>query len=140
MWFSIIIFIFARNKDIISLTQTNSIFWRVCQRFSLRVLLIFCLIFCQLQSGVAYKSGAYKDKCVYQSGYNYLTIEGIANYLLQRVLYGSAFKIMNYDSFTFYHFLRPFDIGLTPDDSKVVADNEKLNSGTNISTLKQFTK
>ena len=104
------------------------------------MLLIFCLIFCQLQPGVAYKSGAYKNKCVYHSGYNYLTIEGIANYLLQRVLYGSAFKIMNYDSFTFYHLLRPFDIDLTPDDSKVVADNEKLNSGTNISTLNHFNK
>ena len=47
---------------------------------------------------------------------------------------------MNYDSFTFYHLLRPFDIDLTPDDSKVVVDIKKLNSGTNISTLKQFTK
>ena len=47
---------------------------------------------------------------------------------------------MNYDYFTFYHLSRPFDIGLTPDDSKLVADNEKLNSGTSISTLKHFNK
>ena len=128
MWyvFSITIFIFVTNKDVISLTQTNLIFWRVCQRLSLRELLIFSLIFCQLRPGVAYKRGAYKNKCAYHSGYNYSTIEGIANYLLQHVLYGSAFKIMNYDSFTFYHLLRPFDIGLTPDDSKLLLISKKL--------------
>ena len=32
-----------------------------CQMFSLRVLHGFCLIFCKFQSGVAYKSVAYKN-------------------------------------------------------------------------------
>ena len=35
-----------------------------CQKFSLRVLLSLCLIFCQFQPGAAYKSIAYKKKCV----------------------------------------------------------------------------
>ena len=33
--------------------------------FSLRVLLSLCLIFCQFQPGVAYKSDAYKEKRVF---------------------------------------------------------------------------
>ena len=36
----------------------------VCQKFSLRVLLSFCLFFCQFQLGVAYKSVTYKKKRV----------------------------------------------------------------------------
>ena len=34
------------------------------QKFSLKVLLSFCLIFCQFQPGVT-KSVAYKEKCVF---------------------------------------------------------------------------
>ena len=33
-------------------------------KFSLRVLLSICLIFCQFQPGVAYKSIAYKKACI----------------------------------------------------------------------------
>ena len=40
---------------------TNLVLFRhFCQNFSLRVLLSFCLIFCQFELGVAYKSVAYK--------------------------------------------------------------------------------
>ena len=38
------------------------VFGYVCQNFILRVLFSFCLIFCQIQSGIAYKSVAYKYK------------------------------------------------------------------------------
>ena len=34
------------------------------RKFSLRVLLSFCLIFCQFQPGVAYKSVAYKKRVI----------------------------------------------------------------------------
>ena len=34
------------------------------QKFSLGVLLSFCLIFCQFQAGVAYESVAYKNACI----------------------------------------------------------------------------
>ena len=62
--FVIIIFIYVTINHITSLIQTNLFFEHVCQKFSLRVLLSFCLIFIQFQSGVAYKSVAYK-KSVY---------------------------------------------------------------------------
>ena len=48
------------------MTQTNLFFGHFCPKFSLRVLLSFCLIFYQFQSGVAYKSVAYKKKRVYE--------------------------------------------------------------------------
>ena len=35
------------------------------QKFSLRLLLSFCLIFCQFQSCIAYESVAYKKACIY---------------------------------------------------------------------------
>ena len=60
--FAIIIFIFITINHTISLMQTNLFFRHVCQKFSLRVLLSFCLIFCKFQPGVAYKSVAYKKK------------------------------------------------------------------------------
>ena len=63
--FSIIIFIFIRIKDIIS--WTNLFFGLNCQKFSLIVLLSFCLIFCQFQPGVTYKSVAYKKSVYYGS-------------------------------------------------------------------------
>ena len=44
--------------------QKNLIFGRVCQKFKLRVLLRFCLIFGQFQTGVVCKSAAYKKKRV----------------------------------------------------------------------------
>ena len=43
------------------MTQKNLFFGYVCLKFSLRVLLSFCLVFCQYKSGVAYKSVAYKS-------------------------------------------------------------------------------
>ena len=46
-----------------SLKQTHFCFGQVRQTFSLRVLLSFCLIFCQFQPGVVYKSGVYKKAC-----------------------------------------------------------------------------
>ena len=36
-------------------TDKLAFFLHVCQKFSLRVLFSFCLIFCQFQSAVAYK-------------------------------------------------------------------------------------
>ena len=63
----IIIFIFITVNHIISLTQINLVFGHVNQNFSLRVLLSFCLFFCQFQPGVAYKSVAYK-KSIYTLG------------------------------------------------------------------------
>ena len=38
--------------------------------FSLRVLLSFCLIFCQFRPNVAYKSAAYKRMCVFHRTLN----------------------------------------------------------------------
>ena len=64
IYFAIIIFIFISTNHIISLIQTNLFVGHVCQKFSLRVLLSFCLIFCQFQPGIAYKSVAYKKKYV----------------------------------------------------------------------------
>ena len=58
--FFIIIFIFITINYIISLRQKNLSFEHVSQKFSLRVLLSFCLIFRKFQPGVAYKSVAYK--------------------------------------------------------------------------------
>ena len=48
-----------------------------CQKFSLRVLLSLCLIFCQFQPGAAYKSIAYKKKSVYclKSNTHFLNLE-----------------------------------------------------------------
>ena len=60
IYFSIIIFIFIIINHIISLKKTNLFFGQVCQNFSLRVLLSFCLVVCQFESGVAYKRVAYK--------------------------------------------------------------------------------
>ena len=59
----ITIFIFITIKDIISLTQTNSLFGHVCKRFRPTVLYTFCLMFCQFQPSVAYKSVAFKKAC-----------------------------------------------------------------------------
>ena len=59
----IIIFIFITINHIILLTQINLFFGHVCQKFSLRVLLSFYLIFFfffQFQPDVTYKSVAYK--------------------------------------------------------------------------------
>ena len=44
--------------------QTNLFVGHICQKFCLRVLLSFCLIFCQFQPGVPYKSVAYKKNRV----------------------------------------------------------------------------
>ena len=67
MWsFFIIIFIFIKINRFISLTQKNPFFGHVFQKFSLGVLLSICLIFCQFQPGVAYKSVAYKKACLVQ--------------------------------------------------------------------------
>ena len=68
--FSIIIFIFIAINYIISLRQKNLFFGHVCQKFRLRVLLSFYLVFCQCQLCVAYKSVAYRKKCVL-SNYNW---------------------------------------------------------------------
>ena len=62
--FFIIIFIFITFNYIISLRQKDLFFGHVCQKFSLSVLLSFCLIFCQFQPGGGYKSVAYKKKRV----------------------------------------------------------------------------
>ena len=51
--------------------QANLFFGHVRQRFSLRVLLSFCLIYGQiLQPDVAYKSVAYIEKRVFQYFFN----------------------------------------------------------------------
>ena len=61
--FSIIIFIFITINHIISLKQTNLSFGYFDLKFSLRVLLIFWLIFLQFKPWVAYKRIAYKKAC-----------------------------------------------------------------------------
>ena len=63
IYFAIIIFILITINHIISLKQVNSFFGYVCQKFSLRMLLSFCLIFSQFQPDVPYKSVAYKKAC-----------------------------------------------------------------------------
>ena len=69
IFFYIIIFIFITVNYIISLRQKNLFSGLVCQKFSLSVLLSFCLIFCQLQSGVTYKSVPWKKRV--SSNYNW---------------------------------------------------------------------
>ena len=61
---SITILIFFTIIHIISLKQTNLVFGSFDLKSSLRVLLSFCLLFCQIEPGFAYKSAAYK-KSVY---------------------------------------------------------------------------
>ena len=63
--FFIIIFFFITIYHIISLTQKNLFFGYVCQKFSLKVLLSFYLIFSQFQLGVAYNDIAHK-KSIYR--------------------------------------------------------------------------
>ena len=65
--FAIIIFIFITTDHMIRLIQTNLLFLGyVCQKFSLRLLLSFCLIFCEFQPCFAYKCVAGKKKPVYK--------------------------------------------------------------------------
>lgn len=61
LFFFIIIFIFITINKII-LMQANLLFGCVCQKFSPRVLLSFCLHFCQFWSNVTCKSVAYKKR------------------------------------------------------------------------------
>ena len=61
--FFITIFIFIRINHIISLKQIHLFCGHFCEKFSLRLLLSFCLIFCQFQSDVPYKSFPYKKAC-----------------------------------------------------------------------------
>ena len=61
IYFAIIIFIFITINKII-LMQANLLFGCVCQKFSPRVLLSFCLHFCQFWSNVTCKSVAYKKR------------------------------------------------------------------------------
>ena len=64
---TIIIFIFIKLNHTISVIQTNLFLGHICQKFSLRVLLSSCLIFCQFQPGIAYKSVAYKNSVQFSS-------------------------------------------------------------------------
>ena len=59
--FYIIIFISITINNIISLLDIDKLVSWTClpQKFSLRVLLSFCIIFCQFPPGVAYKSVTY---------------------------------------------------------------------------------
>ena len=52
---SITILIFFTSNHIISLKQTNLVFGHFDLKFSLRVLLSVCLIFCQFEPGFPYK-------------------------------------------------------------------------------------
>ena len=63
IYFFIIIIMFIKVNYIISLRQISVSFGHVCLKFSLRVLLSFCLIFCHFQPGTAYKM-LLKKKCV----------------------------------------------------------------------------
>ena len=60
--FYIIIFKLITTNHIISLTQKNLLFRHNCQKFRLRVLRIFWLIFYRFQSRVSFKSVAYKKE------------------------------------------------------------------------------
>ena len=53
IYFGINIFIFIIINHIISLMQTNLFLGHVCQKLGLRVLVNFCLFFCQFQPGVS---------------------------------------------------------------------------------------
>ena len=55
-----IIFTFIKSYNSIKTDTLVGLYGHFCKRFSLRVLLSFWLIFSQLESGVAYKSVAYK--------------------------------------------------------------------------------
>ena len=63
IYFSIIIFNFIAISYIILLKQTNLFLGHSYLKFNLRVLLSFCLIFCQFQPSFAYKNIAYKKGC-----------------------------------------------------------------------------
>ena len=54
IYFGINIFIFIIINHIIPLKQTNLFLGHVCQKLGLRVLVNFCLFFCQFQPGVSY--------------------------------------------------------------------------------------
>ena len=47
--------------------------WKL-KNFDLSVLLNICLIFCQFQPGVAYKSVGYKNKCVFTVPFLYFFV------------------------------------------------------------------
>ena len=68
--FAIIIFINIAINHIVLLIKKNLCFEHVCQKFGLRLLLSFCLIFCIFQRGVAYKSVAYIKKSIYTFCYS----------------------------------------------------------------------
>ena len=58
-------FSFLSQLKIFNLIDKGNLFFEhVCQKFSLSVLLSFCLVFCQFQPGVAYESVASKKKRV----------------------------------------------------------------------------
>ena len=78
--FFIFMFIFIVIDHIFSVKQTHLCFYtslRICpitfvwkrgwrkRKFSLRVLLSFCLIFCQLHTGTAYKRVVYKKESMF---------------------------------------------------------------------------
>ena len=72
MYFSIIIFIFSTINLIITLKQTNFFSEHVRQKFSLWVLLSFCVIFCQflpIANFIAYKKSVYKVLYKYYNFY-----------------------------------------------------------------------
>ena len=58
------VFSFSLQLLIQSLTQKNLFFLHDYQTFKLKVLLSFCLIFCQFYPGVGYKGVAYKKNRV----------------------------------------------------------------------------
>ena len=104
----IIFFIITINHRISSISTDTSFSGNVRQKFSLRVLLSFCLIFGQFQPGVACKSVAFKKACnslAKRSSFRDLFTQ--ANYRkLQRTVKGKL-NYFNYYPFIFYfHFLR----------------------------------
>ena len=58
-------------ENFIFCAMHTCLFGHFCQKFSFRVLLSFCLFFCQFQPGVPKKSVAYKKKA-------FIWIENIA--------------------------------------------------------------
>ena len=75
------------------------------RKFSLRVLLSICLIFCQFQPGVAYKSVAYKKACkliyinliLVKKSFTYLTLFWMVSLAKAKLKLNKTFSCFNFD-------------------------------------------
>ena len=87
---------------LILIYMINPFFGDVCQKFSLMVLLSFCLILCQFQPSIAYKSAVYKKGCkllkFFSTIFFFLHIRETsfyASYLVQVIRHSGTWRAFN---------------------------------------------